>query len=136
MNNISSYLQDFFFFQAEDGIRDIGVTGVQTCALPICTHLPLLSDSTSAARPPRTPTSAAVIRPRFSGIVATKIAAPPAERAAVAVMRSLMAGRTRAMNVRGKTKSRDQPSDAREPRKTPSIAAGCQVTQTASAAPR
>src|SRR5947209_6773764 len=32
----------FFFFQAEDGIRDIGVTGVQTCALPICTggHLP------------------------------------------------------------------------------------------------
>src|SRR3712207_7318364 len=26
------------FFQAEDGIRDIGVTGVQTCALPISTH--------------------------------------------------------------------------------------------------
>src|SRR3712207_7707838 len=25
----------FFFFQAEDGIRDIGVTEVQTCALPI-----------------------------------------------------------------------------------------------------
>ena len=25
----------FFFFQAEDGIRDYGVTGVQTCALPI-----------------------------------------------------------------------------------------------------
>ena len=24
-----------FFFQAEDGIREIGVTGVQTCALPI-----------------------------------------------------------------------------------------------------
>src|SRR5438445_4154181 len=29
----------FFFFQAEDGIRDIGVTGVQTCALPICVTL-------------------------------------------------------------------------------------------------
>src|SRR3712207_6947768 len=28
-------LMFFFFFQAEDGIRDIGVTGVQTCALPI-----------------------------------------------------------------------------------------------------
>src|SRR3712207_5172280 len=28
----------FFFFQAEDGIRDIGVTGVQTCALPIYFH--------------------------------------------------------------------------------------------------
>src|SRR5437868_9651315 len=26
----------FFFFQAEDGIRDRNVTGVQTCALPIC----------------------------------------------------------------------------------------------------
>src|SRR5438445_10647074 len=30
----------FFFFQAEDGIRDIGVTGVQTCALPIYLHSP------------------------------------------------------------------------------------------------
>ena len=26
---------DVFFFQAEDGIRDYDVTGVQTCALPI-----------------------------------------------------------------------------------------------------
>src|SRR3989449_8943916 len=32
----------FFFFQAEDGIRDVAVTGVQTCALPISggTHTP------------------------------------------------------------------------------------------------
>src|SRR6266851_7238854 len=29
----------FFFFQAEDGIRDRDVTGVQTCALPICAGL-------------------------------------------------------------------------------------------------
>src|SRR5690349_22738508 len=29
-------LSDLFFFQAEDGIRDLYVTGVQTCALPIC----------------------------------------------------------------------------------------------------
>src|SRR2546430_6953431 len=28
----------FFFFQAEDGIRDLTVTGVQTCALPIFTE--------------------------------------------------------------------------------------------------
>src|SRR5256885_4557871 len=28
----------FFFFQAEDGIRDYKVTGVQTCALPIYTR--------------------------------------------------------------------------------------------------
>src|SRR5690606_40891799 len=30
------YILLFFFFQAEDGIRDFHVTGVQTCALPIC----------------------------------------------------------------------------------------------------
>src|SRR5207302_6826363 len=30
------WLLFFFFFQAEDGIRDFHVTGVQTCALPIC----------------------------------------------------------------------------------------------------
>src|SRR2546427_11914932 len=30
------WLVFFFFFQAEDGIRDLTVTGVQTCALPIC----------------------------------------------------------------------------------------------------
>src|SRR5207249_8220438 len=32
-----------FFFQAEDGIRDRNVTGVQTCALPICLRLPHVS---------------------------------------------------------------------------------------------
>src|SRR3989454_6524438 len=32
---MSSILMIFFFFQAEDGIRDYKVTGVQTCALPI-----------------------------------------------------------------------------------------------------
>src|SRR5947209_13632787 len=37
----------FFFFQAEDGIRDIGVTGVQTCALPIS----LLGDRGTGRRP-------------------------------------------------------------------------------------
>src|SRR2546429_7248217 len=30
-----SQILDVFFFQAEDGIRDVAVTGVQTCALPI-----------------------------------------------------------------------------------------------------
>src|SRR5690606_39664153 len=32
---ISLFCSVFFFFQAEDGIRDFHVTGVQTCALPI-----------------------------------------------------------------------------------------------------
>src|SRR5215204_6621957 len=31
-----------FFFQAEDGIRDHCVTGVQTCALPICNRVSLV----------------------------------------------------------------------------------------------
>src|SRR5256886_12134697 len=37
----------FFFFQAEDGIRYLTVTGVQTCALPIC------SRRDAASRSPR-----------------------------------------------------------------------------------
>src|SRR5215213_8406048 len=36
---VSKYINFFFFFQAEDGIRDWSVTGVQTCALPICPEL-------------------------------------------------------------------------------------------------
>src|SRR3712207_5601584 len=39
----------FFFFQAEDGIRDIGVTGVQTCALPIFDFI-TLSDYVGGAQ--------------------------------------------------------------------------------------
>src|SRR2546430_5339317 len=34
-NSETVYGHHFFFFQAEDGIRDLTVTGVQTCALPI-----------------------------------------------------------------------------------------------------
>src|SRR3989442_8886305 len=34
----------FFFFQAEDGIRDADVTGVQTCALPISCFETALND--------------------------------------------------------------------------------------------
>src|SRR5690606_40661137 len=42
----------FFFFQAEDGIRDFHVTGVQTCALPIyirACNMNIFSGSTSAS---------------------------------------------------------------------------------------
>src|SRR5437868_7603409 len=39
----------FFFFQAEDGIRDRNVTGVQTCALPI--YLPRTAGRVRAAQP-------------------------------------------------------------------------------------
>src|SRR2546430_7290729 len=36
MGIMYTYSHVVFFFQAEDGIRDLTVTGVQTCALPIC----------------------------------------------------------------------------------------------------
>src|SRR2546429_9155116 len=39
-----------FFFQAEDGIRDVAVTGVQTCALPICRDVRLDPEATPAVR--------------------------------------------------------------------------------------
>src|SRR2546422_3059985 len=45
----------FFFFQAEDGIRDVAVTGVQTCALPICARV---SSSQRVFRPLPLPSSA------------------------------------------------------------------------------
>src|SRR2546422_10273213 len=40
----------FFFFQAEDGIRDVAVTGVQTCALPISPESRLAMDVAVAHR--------------------------------------------------------------------------------------
>src|SRR5256885_8028138 len=44
----------FFFFQAEDGIRDYKVTGVQTCALPIS-----LPSKTTLSAAPATPAAGA-----------------------------------------------------------------------------
>src|SRR5688572_32435387 len=47
----------FFFFQAEDGIRDLTVTGVQTCALPISnarSDIPVSIPSPGACSPPCT----------------------------------------------------------------------------------
>src|SRR5215475_15322060 len=42
----------FFFFQAEDGIRDFHVTGVQTCALPICPEISRPSPCSTLQRTP------------------------------------------------------------------------------------
>src|SRR3712207_9568591 len=53
-----------FFFQAEDGIRDIGVTGVQTCALPIWAVASHLRPVGNAA-PPR-PISFASVTSRIT----------------------------------------------------------------------
>src|SRR5256886_12112572 len=40
----------FFFFQAEDGIRDLTVTGVQTCALPISRRDPVFAGATQSSQ--------------------------------------------------------------------------------------
>src|SRR5437762_9751542 len=47
----SASLFMFFLFQAEDGIQDTSVTGVQTCALPIYRKRRLLDQNFSAPRP-------------------------------------------------------------------------------------
>src|SRR5689334_24542263 len=49
------WISFFFFFQAEDGIRDGTVTGVQTCALPIYLGGPLNGDGRPAGAGRRAP---------------------------------------------------------------------------------
>src|SRR2546426_7569832 len=51
----------FFFFQAEDGIRDYKVTGVQTCALPIYSLGAVLYEMLAGAPPHTGPTVQSVI---------------------------------------------------------------------------
>src|SRR5206468_7446101 len=59
----------FFFFQAEDGIRDLIVTGVQTCALPIwgCRNWSHASGVT-----PRTKSNRAANSPIFEALSGAK----------------------------------------------------------------
>src|SRR5690625_2854169 len=56
-----------FFFQAEDGIRDGHVTGVQTCALPILAPLPAWTPTCTAGRDARTVAPAPAVRPAAGG---------------------------------------------------------------------
>src|SRR5687768_17973991 len=53
----------FFFFQAEDGIRDVAVTGVQTCALPIWPGSPPRADRLPSRRRTTAPSSPPAERP-------------------------------------------------------------------------
>src|SRR2546430_7531453 len=57
----------FFFFQAEDGIRDLTVTGVQTCALPISSLTHSAQRRNAPGLPSKTPKSprAAWLPPGF-----------------------------------------------------------------------
>src|SRR5436190_19671276 len=58
----------FFFFQAEDGIRDHCVTGVQTCALPIYADADLAGVAAVAAASAITAASAVAAVPTVAGI--------------------------------------------------------------------
>src|SRR2546430_9180940 len=58
VTDVQDHLLFFFFFQAEDGIRDLTVTGVQTCALPIyCARFDQRCSQTSAAKGERSMSS-------------------------------------------------------------------------------
>src|SRR5687768_17839068 len=74
-----------FFFQAEDGIRDVAVTGVQTCALPICREIQKMSHAAWSPLRRRgsetslTPTNMlTVARIRTTAVPAAKAAEAPA----------------------------------------------------------
>src|SRR5207244_4966218 len=74
------------FFQAEDGIRDDLVTGVQTCALPICAFGDRRTPGKTAGRAPpdsRRPTRAATPSVAWSSALFFALAAgpPPPPRA-------------------------------------------------------
>src|SRR5256884_918987 len=65
-----------FFFQAEAGIRDVAVTGVQTCALPISPHLAAGRPALVQARAPQ-PVSTRAVMPYVSAHAHP--AAPPSQ---------------------------------------------------------
>src|SRR5690606_40037392 len=77
----------FFFVQAEDGIRDFHVTGVQTCALPISTRFCRLpaggskrrqgSDSNRARTPPCRHLFISLLRSRALDLAPRHISWPP-----------------------------------------------------------
>src|SRR3712207_2660224 len=84
----------FFFFQAEDGIRDIGVTGVQTCALPIWAVLVgggELHDRWSSLVGVASPLSAGI--QRFTGISQAMVDEAPPPEAVLPELGRMLRGR-------------------------------------------
>src|SRR5687767_10999771 len=72
MLDICSCIFSFFFFQAEDGIRDKLVTGVQTCALPISTGF-----TPTYVTLPRAQSSLTALRKAASGAESILLATDP-----------------------------------------------------------
>src|SRR2546429_2128900 len=65
--SLDVYLLFLFFFQAEDGIRDVAVTGVQTCALPISGILLILAVLLGVALAPKVRLSSPIAEAAASG---------------------------------------------------------------------
>src|SRR5256885_6842760 len=68
-----------FFFQAEDGIRDYKVTGVQTCALPITSHPPtpcVFASGTATSHASLDQSAGAAIAPPHASLVSLPALAP------------------------------------------------------------
>src|SRR5690606_41120882 len=72
-----------FFFQAEDGIRDFHVTGVQTCALPICYASFFIDAVDTVRRGDSMPSRSALALNRSSSCL--RASKPPCERVAYSV---------------------------------------------------
>src|SRR5688500_19294957 len=64
-----------FFFQAEDGIRDYKVTGVQTCALPISAARASITRIQAREPPPSVPASADALRACRRAVAFSRVAA-------------------------------------------------------------
>src|SRR5260370_743097 len=62
------FMRFFFFFQAEDGIRDSSVTGVQTCALPISSRRRHTDSSVTGVQTCALPISPMVPETNMKGI--------------------------------------------------------------------
>src|SRR2546430_14642299 len=87
-------MESFFFFQAEDGIRDLTVTGVQTCALPILSRECGLLTSAEAGR---------IVRLLERAGLPTRIASvtPAAALEHMRIDKKVLGGRLRLVLLRG-----------------------------------
>src|SRR6266403_5234880 len=98
-----------FFFQAEDGIRDLYVTGVQTCALPIWAKIPSATSCRGARAPAR---PRVVLRARRRTDRAT---VPPLPRAETSRGRATVLLASTRAGGRGRRRSGHRPAPARSP---------------------
>src|SRR5438445_3359332 len=89
----------FFFFQAEDGIRDIGVTGVQTCALPILGLASLLSREPKETRKVPNQGANASARVALATVLIVAIAVGPLGGIFTGLILGLLGGRSEERRV-------------------------------------